>query len=68
MDNADAQWRRPADAPILRPGFYTQMLATRCESQICADWMCVPAARNLHWSYTVLHNAFGLAVQHIPHD
>eukprot|EP00973_Karenia_brevis_P032591 4499005-Karenia_brevis.AAC.1 len=30
--------------------------------------MCVPAARNLHWRYTVIHNAFGLAVQHIPHD
>eukprot|EP00973_Karenia_brevis_P088211 12230979-Karenia_brevis.AAC.1 len=43
------RWRRPADAPILRSGFYTQMLATRCESQIGADWMCVPAARNLHW-------------------
>eukprot|EP00973_Karenia_brevis_P026539 3662375-Karenia_brevis.AAC.1 len=30
--------------------------------------MCVPAARNLHWRYTVSHNVFGLAVQHIPHD
>eukprot|EP00973_Karenia_brevis_P074348 10328932-Karenia_brevis.AAC.1 len=49
MDNANAQWRRPADAPTLRPGFYAQMSATRCESQIGADWMCVPAARNLHW-------------------
>eukprot|EP00973_Karenia_brevis_P087379 12114581-Karenia_brevis.AAC.1 len=44
------------------------MLATRCESQIGADWMCVPAAGNLHWRYTVLHNAFGFAVQHLPHD
>eukprot|EP00973_Karenia_brevis_P004405 603202-Karenia_brevis.AAC.1 len=68
MDNANAQWRRPVAAPILRPGFFTQMLATRCESQIGADWMCVPAARNLHWSYIVLYNAVGLAVQHIPHD
>eukprot|EP00973_Karenia_brevis_P056619 7877020-Karenia_brevis.AAC.1 len=44
------------------------MLATRCEPHIGADWMCVPAARNLKWRYTVLNNAFGLAVQHVPCD
>eukprot|EP00973_Karenia_brevis_P090712 12403892-Karenia_brevis.AAC.1 len=44
------------------------MLATRCESQMGADWMCVAAAFNLHWRFIVLQNALGLAVQHIPHD
>eukprot|EP00973_Karenia_brevis_P059675 8307474-Karenia_brevis.AAC.1 len=68
MVNGNQQWRRPPDAPILRPGQYTDMVATRCESQMGADWMCVPAARNLHWRYTVLHNASGLAVQHVPCD
>eukprot|EP00973_Karenia_brevis_P056838 7908304-Karenia_brevis.AAC.1 len=44
------------------------MLAIRCESQVGADWRCVPAARNLHWRYTASHNACGLAFQHIPVD
>ena len=26
--------------------------------QIAGDWMCVLAARNLHWRYAVLHSAF----------
>eukprot|EP00973_Karenia_brevis_P084085 11666428-Karenia_brevis.AAC.1 len=30
--------------------------------------MCVPADRNLHWRYTVLHNAFAFAAQHIPRN
>ena len=34
------------------------MLATRAEMQVGADWVLVPAARNLHWRYEVLHSAF----------
>ena len=58
--------RRPPDAPILDAGKFAQMLATRCEAQIASDWMLVPAARNLHWRYTVLHNALCVtkAVRH----
>ena len=40
------------------PGEYAQMLATRPELQVATDWMLVPAARNLHWRYEVLHSAF----------
>ena len=50
--------RRPLDAPILDAGKFHQMLATRCEAQIASDWMLVPAARNIHWRYMVLHNSF----------
>ena len=34
------------------------MLARRPEVQVAADWVLVPAARNLHWRYEVLHSAF----------
>ena len=54
----NASNRRPPSAPILDAGKFAQMLATRCEAQIASDWMLVPAARNLHWRYIVLHNAF----------
>eukprot|EP00973_Karenia_brevis_P037288 5140592-Karenia_brevis.AAC.1 len=47
MENANAQWRRPANAPILGPALYTQMMATKCESQIGADWMCVRAHQHI---------------------
>ena len=54
----NASNRRPPSAPILDAGKFAQMLATRCEAQIASDWVLVPAARNLHWRYMVLHNAF----------
>ena len=60
--------RRPPDAPILSPGSYAQMLATRCEAQLGSDWLLVPAARNLHWRFTVLQNAFGLTMQQMNLD
>ena len=63
--NADAiplaakeRWRRLAGAAILTPGLYAQQQAMRPEAQIAADWMLVPAARNLHWRYEVLHSSF----------
>ena len=52
------RWRRLASAPCVTPGPYVQMLATRSEAQLGADWMAVPAARNLHWRYQVLRQAF----------
>ena len=52
------RWRRLANSPLLRPGEATQLYATRCEAQTGADWMCIPAARNLHWRYQILHQAF----------
>ena len=52
------RWRKLAGEAALVPGVYAQMLATRAEMQIAADWMLVPAARNLHWRYEVLHSAF----------
>ena len=53
-----ARWRRLQNAPFVEPGVHAQHLATRSEAQLGADWMCVPAARNLHWRYTVLRSAF----------
>ena len=41
------------------------MLACRPEMQIAGDWMCVPAARNLHWRYAVLHSAFLVCKQKV---
>ena len=32
------RWRRVAEAAVLTPGRYAQMLATRSEAQICGDW------------------------------
>ena len=52
------RWRRIADEAPLLDGDYAAMLATRPESQLAGDWMAVPAARNLHWRYAVLHSAF----------
>ena len=51
--------RRPRISS-LDPGTFAQMLSTRCEAQLGSDWLLVPAARNLHWRYTVLRNAFCL--------
>eukprot|EP00973_Karenia_brevis_P039499 5452300-Karenia_brevis.AAC.1 len=39
------------------------MLATRCEAQLASDWLLAPAARNSHWRYMVLHNAFCVTKQ-----
>eukprot|EP00973_Karenia_brevis_P095034 12425361-Karenia_brevis.AAC.1 len=44
------------------------MLATRCEAQIAGDWLLAAAARNLHWRYMVLHNAFWLTKQQATLD
>ena len=41
------------------------MLATRAETQLAGDWMLVPASRNLHWRYAVLHSAFMVCKQTI---
>ena len=41
------------------------MLATRPEMQVAGDWMLVPAARNLHWRYEVLHSAFMVCKQKV---
>ena len=49
--------RRPRISS-LDPGTFAPMLSTRCEAQLGSDWLLVPAARNLHWRYTVLRNAF----------
>ena len=54
----ERRWRRLQGAPAVTPGLHAQHLATRCEAQLGSDWMCVPAARSLHWRYTVLHKAF----------
>ena len=52
------RWRRAqGEAPFL-PVDYVKMLACLPETQIAGDWMRVPAARNLHWRYAVLHSAF----------
>ena len=51
-------WRRLNNEAVLNPGKYAQMLATRPELQLGADWMLVTSARNLCWRYKVLHNAF----------
>ena len=51
-------WRRVHNEAVLSPGKCTQILAARPEIQLSADWMLVPAARNLHWKFQVLHNAF----------
>ena len=52
------RWRRLASSPVLLPGEAAQLYATRSEAQIGADWMCIPAARNLHWRYQILRQAF----------
>ena len=52
------RWRRIREEAPLLPGDYAAMLATRVETQVAGDWMVVPAARNLHWRYAVLHSAF----------
>ena len=39
------RWRKLAGEAALVPGEYAQMLATRPEMQVAADWMLVPAAR-----------------------
>ena len=56
--NIPKRWRRKNEEAVLLPGQYSRMLATRAECHIGADWMLVPAARNLHWRYQVLTSAF----------
>ena len=58
-------WRRNNQEALLLPGPYAQMLATRPEIQVAADWMLVPSARNLHWRYQVLHSAFIVCKQRL---
>lgn len=58
-------WRRQNQEPLLLPGAYAQMLATRPEVQVAGDWMLVPSARNLHWRYQVLHSAFIVCKQRL---
>ena len=41
------------------------VLAARPEMQVSSDWMLVPAARNLHWRYEVLHSAFMVCKQKV---
>ena len=65
VSHLKSRWRRlEASAPLL-PGPYAKMLASRAELQIAGDWMVVPAARNLHWRYTVLQSAFMISKQKI---
>ena len=52
------RWRRINGEAALLPGEYAKMLACRPEVQMAGDWICVPAAHNLHWRYAVLHSAF----------
>ena len=59
------RWRKLPEEAALVPGEYAQMLATRPEMQVAADWMLVPAARNLHWRYQVLHSAFMVCKQKV---
>jgi len=59
------RWRRVQNAPVVTPGMHAQHLATRSEAQVGADWMCVPAARSLHWRYCVLHKAFVICKEKI---
>ena len=54
----ESRWRRKGEDAIVTPGIHAQMLATRAEAQLAGDWMLVPACRNLHWRYAVLHSAF----------
>ena len=57
-ESISQRWRKiHGEAPLL-PGDYASMLSTRVETQVAGDWMVVPAARNLHWRYAVLHSAF----------
>ena len=62
----ETKWRRGhhGEEPLC-PGPYAQMLATRVEMQVAGDWMLVPAARNLHWRYEVLHSAFIVCKQRL---
>ena len=65
VDGLQERWRRiQGEAPLL-PGEYARMLACRPEMQVAGDWMCVPAARNLHWRYAVLHSAFLVCKQKV---
>ena len=57
-DSIQQRWRRFLSEAPLVPSDYVSMLSTRPEMQIAGDWMVVPAARNLHWRYAVLHSAF----------
>ena len=57
-ENVRERWRRVRGEAVLLPGEPTKMLATRAEAHLGADWMLVPAARNLHWRYQVLHSSF----------
>ena len=59
------RWRRVCDEAPLLPGDYAKMMACRPEMQIAGDWLCVPAARNLHWRYAVLHSAFLVCKQKV---
>ena len=64
-NSVQQRWRRLADEAPLFPGDYAAMLSTRPETQVAGDWMLVPAARNLHWRYAVLHSAFIMCKQKV---
>eukprot|EP00973_Karenia_brevis_P073528 10216465-Karenia_brevis.AAC.1 len=59
------RWRKIAGEAALTPGEHAKMLATRSEMQVAGDWIAVPAARNLHWRYSVLHSAFMVCKQKV---
>ena len=63
--SGDKIWRRVNAEATLLPGPYAQMLASRVEMQVSGDWLLVPAARNLHWRYEVLHSAFIVCKQRL---
>ena len=65
VPSLEKRWRRLTNEAPLLPGEYARMLATRPETQVAGDWMVVPAARNLHWRYAVLHSAFLVCKQKV---
>ena len=67
-DAVRSPWRRLQNEAVLSPGKYAQMLATRPEILLSADWMLALAARNLHWKFQVLHNAFTIVKMRASRD
>ena len=66
--NTEQRWRRTNGEALLTPGLYAQMLATRSEMQLAADWMLVPVARSQHWRWQVLQSAFIVCKQRLAPD
>ena len=59
------RWRRTDGECILSPAEHAQMLATRAEAHIGADWMLVPSTRNIQWRYQVLQSCYMTCKQKI---